>query len=188
MKTLHNIICLYLLLLSGCQYFVFVSHTEVSATDEIREKAFFAAEYYADANIEYELGGTDTTYVPTYGSRGLDCSGLVNNVYNYAIQGTNYSLGYVDATADQIYKNYSETLNYPQKGDLMIWTDDSDHAFHIAIFEKIENGYYHFIESNDPDLLESKTGTDGTFRRTLSVTNSYDFTISLRRMKLIEIK
>lgn len=180
MKSLYHIICLYLLLLSSCQFFVLVSYNEVSATDEIREKAFFAAEYYADADIEYELGGSETTYVPTYSVRGLDCSGLVNNVYEYAIEDTNYSLLYSDATADQIYSDYSEPIENPEQGDLMVWRDDDDHAYHIAIYWKTEENKYWFIESNDIPQL----GIDGTAYRSLSIDNPYNTTF--RRMLLSE--
>lgn len=172
-----------ILLLYGCEFIVFVSHTEVPAPDFIRDRAFYAAEAYVDEYIEYDLGGDETIYVPPYDSRALDCSGLVINVYNYAVTDTIYNLPFDDKTADEIDKEYSYSIDEPETGDLMVWTDNGE-AFHIAIYWKTEDGYYYFLESNDPVELKLE-GLDGTRSRRLSVNTN--FNIHFRRMMLIEI-
>lgn len=176
-------ILITLLTITGCSI-TFISDDEkdtLPANDIIREKAYFAAEYYLNSGMEYELGGSDQIYVPPYtDTRGIDCSGLIINVYTYAVEGSNYSLPFTDQTADGIYHNYSVDIDTPQKGDLIIWTDNNDHAYHIALFKKTENGYYNFIESN----VLPEYGINGVAHRRMLVNTSY--IISIKRLKLVD--
>ncbi len=182
----YFIVLLTILILTGCT-FSFVNDEEFYGTnidstslvnDIIREKAYFAAETYLASDMEYKEGGDDVIYVPPYTTRGIDCSGLIINVYKYAVEGSNYSLPFTDKTADEMYKYYSDDIDSPQKGDLIIWTYNNDHAYHIALFEKTEDGYYYFIESNIP----TEYTVDGVGYRRMSVNTPLN--ISLKRLKL----
>lgn len=180
MKIKYTFLVMIVVLLSACNI-VFVSDDDidiaeieqVTVLDEIRLKAYYAAEFYLAGGMKYELGGDDEIYVPPYSTRGIDCSGLAINVYKFAVEGSNYSMPFTDATADTIYHNYSIDIDTPQKGDLIFWTDDSDHAYHIAVFEKIESSRYYFIESN---ILTEYT-VDGVGKRSMSVDTTYDISV-----------
>lgn len=197
MKTLYFVIVI--ILVSACTIdFKFLDHDEfygldnsttgdnkvdsgvaVTALDKIRLKAYYAAEYYLDSEMEYELGGDDEIYIPPY-TRGIDCSGLIIDCYIFAVEDTDYSMPFKDKTADNIYHHYSSDVIIPQKGDLIFWTDESDHAYHIALYEKTESNKYYFIESN----YLPKDGINGVAYRSLSVNTTFNITI--KRFILID--
>ncbi len=149
----------------------------VSSDSLIRSKAFYAAEYYLEQGMDYQLGGDDEIYIPPY--RGIDCSGLVINSYKYAVSDTFYSLPFSDATANKIMTNYSNPVENPEKGDLIFWLNDNGEAFHVALFEKTEGSRYYFIESN----ILPEYNINGVARRSLSEYTKFKLVFS--RVKLV---
>ncbi|QEN03930.1 CHAP domain-containing protein [Thiospirochaeta perfilievii] len=165
-----------------------VDDNYIISPELVRLKAYFAAEYYLESELNYQLGGNETVYVPPYRSliKGIDCSGLIINVFKYAVENTDYVLpfGYNngilnDKTADELYKYFTVNVSNPGKGDLIFWKDKNDNAFHVAILEKIESGYYHFIEANELPSYD----IDGVGYRTLPLKTS--FSISVKRLILV---
>lgn len=183
MKRRYLTLLFILCILSACNWnIVFVGddeeYTTVTAAEEIRLKAYYAAEYYLEDGMEYELGGDDEIYIPSYDTRGIDCSGLVINCYEFAVEDTDYELPFADATANDMYQNYTEDVTEPEEGDLIFWVYDSGTAYHVALYEKTETGKYYFIESNEFDDV------DGLNYRSLSVNSIYN--IEIKRLILID--
>ena len=77
--------------------------------------------------------------------RGVDCSGLVVNVYYEAAGHFGYSLPFTDAAVINFYNQYTEPLDVPETGDVIFMGDDG--ITHIAIFEKNEAGQIWFIDA-----------------------------------------
>ena len=129
----------------GCRIF---NPVILEAPDTIRHNAWIEADSYL--GMEYEWGGQD------FPPRGIDCSGLVVNVYYSAVQGTRYCLLFSDASVLNIYESYSHETDQPEQGDLIFMGDaDSDQISHIAIFGEIKQETVHFIDStlkDDPPI------------------------------------
>ncbi|HRW25806.1 MAG TPA: NlpC/P60 family protein [Spirochaetia bacterium] len=98
----------------------------------MREAAYAEAERYL--GMEYEWGGQDFP-------RGIDCSGLVVNVYHTVTAGTEYSPPFDDATAAMLHELYSVDTDAPARGDLVFMGDGA--VSHVAILDRVapdENG------------------------------------------------
>lgn len=115
-------------------------HETLDAPEAIREKAYTIATFYL--GMEYEWGGQTH-----WSSRGVDCSGLVVNVYQEAVAGTPYLVPYQDAAVVHFLSDYTIPVEAPERGDL-IFMGDGDDISHIAILEKIENGTVWFIDAS----------------------------------------
>lgn len=116
-----------------------------STEDEIRLKALEYAKMYCEADTKYVSGGQDFIRVIK-----VDCSGMVINCYEYAVKKSIYKLPFSDATANNIYTQYSTHTNNPKPGDL-IFLDYSSGAGidHIGIFVKQEAGKIYFIDATE---------------------------------------
>ncbi len=122
--------------------------TEVDCPTDIKEKVFVYANEYKNSDTEYSWGGQDPLRTIK-----LDCSGFVIRCYQYAVEGTDYKLLFDDTTSYNMEKYYSIKTNTPVKGDLVFMGEtDSDNISHIAIFDKIENGYVYFIDCTKKDI------------------------------------
>lgn len=142
----------------------------VGATEYLRLKAYYAAEFYVEDKMDYEWGGDDEIIIPEY-TRGIDCSGFIINVYEFAVEDTYYNMPFVDATANNIYVNYSEAVETPQKGDLIFWYDQTQKLiYHIALFEREFNGRYYFIDSTSTE----SGSINGVTYRSASISSVYD--------------
>jgi len=118
------------LLLSSCQFASL--DAIVSAPAFIREAAYAEAERYL--GMEYEWGGQDLP-------RGIDCSGLVVNVYHTVTAGTEYAPPFDDATAAMLSERYTVDIDVPARGDLVFMGDGA--VSHVAILDRLgfdENG------------------------------------------------
>lgn len=122
-----------LLLFSSC-----VQREVVESPPHIRESAYEIAEKYI--GMEYEWGGQDH-----WTTKGIDCSGLVVNVYKEAVESTPYDLQFFDAAVVNLYNQYSARIFQPEKGDLIFMGDDG--ISHVALFEKNENDTVYFIDA-----------------------------------------
>ena len=125
-----------------------------AAPPSVRTDALTEAIRYI--GMEYEWGGQD--FMP----RGIDCSGLVVNVYYYAAANNGYSLPFSDATAAGLQKNWTVSLEAPEPGDLIFMGAADEAAItHVAVYESTAGGVISFIDSTwIPEL-----GVDGVSRR-----------------------
>ncbi len=111
----------------------------VEAPRFVRERAFEEATRYI--GMEYELGGQDFP-------KGIDCSGLVVNVYYTVTRGTDYRLLFTDAAVVHLYDQYTSRPGEPQKGDLVFMGESGiDEVTHVGILDRIEYGTVYFIDS-----------------------------------------
>lgn len=118
-----------------------------SCPDEISSRAFSFAELYRDSDTEYVWGSQDPVR-----AIAIDCSGLVVMCYKYAVVDTDYKLLFNDAPAASIYSDYSTKTENPRQGDLVFMGESGSTSItHIAILDKIENGYVYFIDSTQKD-------------------------------------
>ena len=121
--------------------------------ETLRAAAWEEAQRYL--GMPYEWGGSDFP-------KGIDCSGLVINVYKKVLYGTGCRLPFPDATAFGMYQYYTIPVADPDKGDLIFMGDEgSTEITHVAIFEKIELGSVYFIDST----LNNELSIDGVTYR-----------------------
>lgn len=112
----------------------------VEAPAEIRTAAYTEAERYID--MDYEYGGQD------FPAKGIDCSGLIVNVYYTSVKGTEYRLLFTDSNVHDLFTKYTENILSPDHGDLVFMGEEnSNEITHVAILNKIENGTVYFIDS-----------------------------------------
>jgi len=105
----------------------------------VREHAFEEAARYI--GMEYELGGQDFP-------KGIDCSGLVVNVYYAVTLETEYRLLFTDAAVVHLHEQYTSRPDEPQKGDLVFMGESGvDEVTHVGILDRIEDGTVYFIDS-----------------------------------------
>lgn len=120
---------------------------KIECPAEISSRAFYFAGLYRDSDTEYGWGGQDPLRAIT-----IDCSGLVVMCYKYAVDGTDYSLLFADASSSALYRTYSVKTETPRRGDLIFMGEkNSSSITHIAIFDRIENGNVFFIDSTLKD-------------------------------------
>ena len=117
----------------------------IDCPEEIANRAFEFAELYRQADTVYEWGGQDALRAIK-----LDCSGLVIRCYQYALEGTKYSL-LKDDMASSYMCDYASThvlLEDLRHGDLLFMGDKGNGKTvnHIAIFDCIEKGRIYFID------------------------------------------
>jgi len=121
-------------LLLSCQHSV--TEDSVPAPESIRESAFTEAQRYI--GMAYEWGGQDFP-------RGIDCSGLLVNVYHTATVDTEYELMFDDATSFGMYASFVEVVTIPSRGDLVFMGDGT--VTHVAILDRIDDGTVFFIDA-----------------------------------------
>lgn len=104
---------------------------------DLLEQIFPEAERYI--GMEYEWGGDDFP-------KGVDCSGLIVNVYTMVLRGSDYVLLFNDTTARRMYENYTIETEDPLRGDLIFMGDSV--VDHVAILDRIEDDKVYFIDSS----------------------------------------
>ncbi|MCK4514811.1 MAG: C40 family peptidase, partial [Spirochaetaceae bacterium] len=126
--------------LSSCALIFGPPEPPVPAPASVRSDALTEAIRYI--GMEYEWGGQDIM------PRGIDCSGLVVNVYYFAAAINGYSLPFADATAAGLHESYSTLLDLPEPGDLIFMgAADDPTTTHVAIYESTVDGQMTFIDS-----------------------------------------
>lgn len=166
------ILVLTLLTFSCTISFVNPKERTVGYDQSIRNLACEKAKAYI--GMPYLYGGDDRPR-----AYGIDCSGLVINAYEDALKGTTYSLPFGDATADNMFKNFSRTVSDPGKGDLIFFLDPEGRAYHVGILLKKELDRYYFIDST---LIEN-LGIDGVTERSLSTSTT--LRVVIKRLVLL---
>ena len=79
--------------------------------------------------IPYQWGGQSFWWED---EPSVDCSGFVINVYK-EILGVE-RLGFIDDTADGLWRNHSTPTERPLPGDLVFFSEDGERVSHVAIF------------------------------------------------------
>ncbi len=113
-----------------------ITGTIVPAPAYIRELAFAEAQRYL--GMPYEWGGQEFP-------RGIDCSGLLVNVYFTVTIDTEFELLFDDATSSGMYSSFVESITVPSQGDLVFMGDGS--VTHVAILDRIEDSIVFFIDA-----------------------------------------
>lgn len=149
-------------------------YTEIDVPSEIAARAFSFAELYESSDTVYGWGGQDPVR-----SIKIDCSGLVIMCYKYALVDTKYQLLLPDMSANYMYEKASTHIEKSalRKGDLLFMVNldedgkvpENPTVSHIALFEKIEDGKIHFIDSTKKDSDDDGIiDIDGVTRRCYS--------------------
>ena len=140
--------------LSSCTVIFSPPEPPVPAPANVRSDALIEAIRYI--GMEYEWGGQDIM------PRGIDCSGLVVNVYYLAAAINGYSLPFADATAAGLHDTYSTPLDSPEPGDLIFMgAAEESTVTHVAIYESTVDGQMTFIDST----YIPESGINGVSRR-----------------------
>lgn len=113
--------------------------------DYIRSKALEYAKWYCQEDTQYAWGGKDKIK-----ALKVDCSGMVINCYEYAVEKTKYKLPFDDTTAAKLHSTYSYPTDTPQPGDMIFMGEtNSLSVTHIGIFEKKVGSTIYFIDATD---------------------------------------
>lgn len=113
--------------------------------DYIRSKALEYAKWYCQVDTQYAWGGKDKIK-----ALKVDCSGMVINCYEYAVEKTKYKLPFDDTTAAKLHSTYSYPTDTPQPGDMIFMGEtNSLSVTHIGIFEKKVGSTIYFIDATD---------------------------------------
>jgi len=130
----------------------------VPAPAGVRSDALTEAIRYI--GMEYEWGGQEIM------PRGIDCSGLVVNVYSFAVAINGYSLPFTDTTAAGLHETYSTPPDSPEPGDLIFMgAADNPAVTHVAIYESTVGGQMTFIDST----YIPEFGINGVSRRSYPI-------------------
>jgi hypothetical protein len=162
-RARHPRACIALaLLLSGCAAFL-PPPDPVPAPVEVREAALAEAIRYS--GMDYEWGGDDVM------PRGIDCSGLVVNVYRYAAALHECTLLFVDATAGAMMDHFAYALDEPEPGDLVFMGPPGGSTVtHVAVFDSFADADTMWVV--DATLIP-ELGIDGVTRRLRSADDGW---------------
>lgn len=119
-----------------------IDNNLVECSEIIAKNALNYAIEYSNADTEYSWGGRDHLR-----SIKVDCSGLVVRCYQYAVNGTIYSLPFQDATVNTFFNYWSTKTDNPRKGDIIFMGDNINNPTHMGLFVKEENAHIYFIDS-----------------------------------------
>lgn len=145
MKVMITFAAGALALFMGCD----ISGTGLhEASAETRAFAADAVESYL--GVPYAFGGADW-YGPRHigNSGGVDCSGLVINVYRFATGKTGQLLPFEDATVATLHMRWTKAVTTPERGDLIFMGEES--VDHVAIFDHEESGMVYFTDAYSVD-------------------------------------
>ena len=119
----------------------------------IGKDVYKIAEKYTKMNIVYRDAGRGEDENQIL----IDCSGLVINCYNKALEGTKYALPFTDVSSTSLYETYVDKIDTPNKGDLIFMSYREDKAVnHVGIVEEIKKDKVYFIDATPNDNNESK--------------------------------
>jgi hypothetical protein len=157
-RTIKTFFALFLIIFvfNSCKETVYQTKYLVECPEEIANNVLFYAREYVNENTVYEYGGQDLLR-----SIRIDCSGLVVNCYNYAINETGYFLPFDDAAVINFFREWSVKTLKPRPGDLIFMGDNINAPDHMAIFVKKENENIYFIDST----IKPEYGINGVSER-----------------------
>ena len=145
----------FLIILFSCEE-IENSFDLIEAPEQITNKALEYALKYKDADTEYYWGGRD--YLR---SIKIDCSGLVLRTYQYAVNGTQYTLPFQNATVNTFFNQWTVIIEDPRPGDIIFMGDDKNNPTHMSIFVENKEDYIYFIDST----LKPDENIDGVSER-----------------------
>ena len=118
---------------------------DYDSIDYIRSKALEYAKWYCKVDTQYAWGGKDKIK-----ALKVDCSGMVINCYEYAVENTKYKLPFNDTTAANLHSTFSIHTDTPQPGDMIFLGEtNSSKISHIGIFVKKSGSTIYFIDATD---------------------------------------
>ncbi|MDD4647342.1 MAG: NlpC/P60 family protein [Sphaerochaeta sp.] len=136
MKMLAFSLMIASLLFSSCD----VEHM-VPVSEEMRERAYEISFQYI--GMPYVWGGA-SHYSDTGG--GVDCSGLVIEIYDEVAEYFSVRLPFSDATASAMANQYTLSLLEPEKGDLIFMGEDGV-VSHVALCHAVDEDEIIFIDA-----------------------------------------
>ncbi len=136
MKMLALSLMISSLLYSSCD----VEHM-VPVSEEMREKAYEISFQYI--GMPYVWGGS-SHYSDTGG--GVDCSGLVIEIYDEVAEYFSVRLPFEDATASAMANQYTIPLLKPESGDLIFMGEDGV-VSHVALCHAVTDDVLVFLDA-----------------------------------------
>ena len=141
----------------------------VECPASIASRVYDYAVKYKEADTEYQWGGQD----PLRAIK-VDCSGLVIRCYQYALEGTGYSLLQPDMSSAYMYENAATLvpLEFLRPGDLIFMGEkNSSNITHIAIYARAEGDKIYFIDSTEKAAEGKAPSVNGVSERSYSRTD-----------------
>ena len=141
----------------------------VECPANIAARVYDYAVKYSEADTEYQWGGQDPLRAIQ-----VDCSGLVIRCYQYALEGTGYSLLLPDMSSAYMYENAATLvpLEFLRPGDLIFMGEkNSSNITHIAIYARTEGDTIYFIDSTEKSSEGKAPAVNGVTERSYSRTD-----------------
>ncbi|MBO5730683.1 MAG: C40 family peptidase [Treponema sp.] len=159
------LLCGVFFLLVSCD-FSFTGPMILDCPESIVARVYEYALKYKDADTEYKWGGQDPLRAIQ-----VDCSGLVIRCYQYALEGTGFSLLQPDMSSAYMYENAATLVPLEQlrPGDLIFMGEkNSANITHIAIFSRAEGNTIYFIDSTEKSAEGKAPSVNGVTERSYS--------------------
>jgi hypothetical protein len=126
-----------------------VRFTVVESPAEIREKAVSFGREYLKRDTEYLWGGQDL--LEQEGVLKIDCSGFIVNVFQYAVEGTKYSLLFKDTTVAGLFDNFTIPIDTPTPGDFIFMGTNPNAPTHMSIYLRADDTDIYFMDATEKD-------------------------------------
>jgi len=122
----------------------------VECPKEISDRALQYAKMYAARDTVYDWGGQDL--LEQEGTLKIDCSGLIVNCYQYAVEGTKYSLMFSDTTVGGLYDSFTIIIAEPRPGDFIFMGDPGAPVpTHMSFYLSTDDENIYFIDATEKD-------------------------------------
>ena len=148
--------------ITSCTTFSNNTYSITEAPETIRKNIVFYAQQYAERDTAFLMGGRP--YLEKNGALGLDCSGLILRVCQYAVKGTKYSLLFDEATVFTLYANFTSSVDKPEPGDF-IFMGERNPPVHMGIFIREDDDFIYFIDATQKDAEGTYKAVDGVTLR-----------------------
>ena len=159
-NVLKSIVAVFIL--TSCYTTGNNTFTITEAPENIRKNIVLYAMQYAQRDTAFLMGGRP--YLEKKGTLGIDCSGLILRVCQYAVRGTKYSLLFNDATVFTLYANFTSTVDKPAPGDF-IFMGEINRPVHIGIYIYEDDDFIYFIDATRKDAEGIYEAVDGVTLR-----------------------
>ena len=150
-KLYFGFILLISFLLSSCATdSQIIRYRVVDCPENISEDAVYYAREYAKRESEFAWGGRDP--LEKEGVLGLDCSGFIVRVFQYAVKGTKYSLLFDDAPVSGFFHYFTVPAETLRPGDIIFMGVDKNlPPTHMSLFVNMDSENIYFIDATEKE-------------------------------------
>jgi hypothetical protein len=127
-----------------------IMYSVAECPGNIREKVVYFAQEYVQRDTCYKWGGRDS--LEKEGMLGIDCSGLIVRVFQYAVKDTKYGLLFNDTNVSSLYTYFTVPIDVPTPGDfIFMGSEPNNPPSHMSIFVRMDDENIYFIDSTQKE-------------------------------------